>query len=177
MKFEEKKDLTIYIEGFEQFDKYVKKINQSYTQNYEIHHGYLINYSKYTELRERIKEEYENSFNHFNVKIPMNNNSKKDYTIEEIAFRDSNYLLNMILNGNKYILINENLYQLLCKEEYKNRASLEYEINYYKIRFNFDGQYPLIFLNSKNIYMKKKCQTFYHTKVIIIIFRMIYILV
>ena len=107
MKFEEKKDLKVYIKGFKEFDEYVNKINQNIARSCGVHHGYLINYSKYKELKERINEEYKNSLSQFQAKIPLNNNSKKDYTIDEIEFRDSNYLLNMILNGNKYILINE----------------------------------------------------------------------
>ena len=148
MEFEQKIDLTTLKKGFEEFDEYINKNNKNLSEKFIPHHGYLINLSKFEELKKRINEEYRNNYLSSN-KIPIDNNSKRDYTIDEIEFRDSNYLLNMILNGNKYIFINEKLWQLLCKKDKKDNQSIIYEINYFKIKFQFSGESPLFFSNSK----------------------------
>ena len=149
MEFEQKIDLTTLKKGFEEFDEYINKNNKNLSEKFIPHQGYLINLSKFEELKKRINEEYRNNYLS-SYKIPIDNNSKRDYTIDEIEFRDSNYLLNMILNGNKYIFINEKLWELLCKKDKKDYPSITYEINYLRIKFHFHGQSPLQFFNSNN---------------------------
>jgi hypothetical protein len=56
----------------------------------------------------------------------------------------------MIFNGNKYILINTKLWDLLCDENKKDIKSIEYKINYMNIKFSLDDKRELIFYNGKD---------------------------
>ena len=80
----------------------------------------------------------------------VDKNSNKIYTINDIKFRNSNYLLNMMLNGNKFIIINTDLWELLCENNKEKATPVMYKINYNFISFKLDDQRKLYFENKKN---------------------------
>ena len=124
MHYSNSSNLKKYVKAFIEFEKYIKDLNSNFKithdNKFEKHHGYLINLKKIEELKDKINyEQNKSKYIDFNFS-PSDGVWKKDYIIEEIEFRDSNYLLNMLFNGNQYILINTFLWKLLCKEGKEN---------------------------------------------------------
>ena len=159
MHYSNSSNLKKYVKAFIEFEKYIKDLNSTHDDKFEKHHGYLINLKKIEEIKHKINyEQNKSKYIDFNFS-PSDGVQKKDYTIEEIEFRDSNYLLNMLFNGNQYILINKDLWKLLCKEGKENTPPIIYEINYSKIKFKLsEDQTMLIFsnyLNNNNLIEKK----------------------
>ena len=150
MQIKNSSSLIKYIKGFYEFEKYLNNINSNLFEKFEPHDGYLINLSKIEEIKKSINYDNHKYEYHNYESIPINNDSVKYYTIEEIKFRNSEYLLNMLFNGNKYILINTKLWKLLCKKNEENITSIKYEINYMKIKFRLSDQKELIFANQNN---------------------------
>ena len=140
----------------------IKKININLGENFKQHNGYLINLKEFEEIK--IKINYEKN-KHIKLKhnfLALSKSEgvdKKYYTLDEIEFRNSDYLLNMLFNGNKYIFINKNLWKLLCKEGKENTEPIIYEINYSKIKFMLDDHKVVIFAN--NHYNQISSETFY----------------
>ena len=147
MKYEKHCSLIDYVNGFTEFEQYIKDINRNQS-NFHKHHGYLISLELFEELKKRINNDYIQYKKHLSESISFN--IKEKFTIGEIKFRNSNYLLNMIFNGNKFILINTKLWDLICKEDNKNIPSIEYEINYLNIKFSLEDKKELIFFNKKD---------------------------
>ena len=132
-------DLTKYSKAFSDFKEYLNNIyssNNSYGKEYE---GYLINLKDY----EKIKEIIDN--NKINI-----NDSETILKINQIEFKTSQYLINMILNGNQYIFINTDLWELLYDKNKKCESPIIYKVNSYGITFNLDYQ-ELSFRRNKNI--------------------------
>ena len=150
MKYENKTLLMKYVKGIYKFEEYIKDINTNLGTELEPHRGYLVNLERIDELKKKIN--YDNNKKYLdNYKDdPVDNEQNEKYAIDEIEFRDSNYLLNMILNGNKYILINRDLWKLISKDKEKNKACILYKINYNTIRFQLDDQKELIFSKFEN---------------------------
>ena len=148
---DEENKLIKYVKEIHDFEEYIngekKKITKEYHNEF---FGYLINLEEYKKLKTEIN--YENNLKLYKNYItrPMNTNPIKKYTLEEIKFRDSNYLLNMIFNGNKYILINKSFWKFICKEDMKKIPDIKFDINYYQIKFKLDDGKELIFKNERN---------------------------
>ena len=121
------------------FEKYLEDIysaKNSYGKEYE---GYLINLKDY----ERIKDIIDN--NKTNI-----NDSENYFKIKQIEFKTPQYLINMILNGNKYIFINADLWKLICDDDKKFDFSIMYKVNNKDINFSLDNKY-LYFSHNNNI--------------------------
>ena len=151
--------LIKYVKGFYQFEQYFNRINNNLGYDFEKHRGYLININDFERIKlainyEKIKDKYIN----YNLDEFDQN---KNYTLEEIEFRDSNYLLNMIFNGNIYIFINYDLWILLCNKGKEKVPPIIYEINYSKIKFKLNDQRELIFSKFNNSYNYIKIDYFY----------------
>ena len=143
--------LIKYVKEIHDFEEYIngekKKINKEYHNEF---FGYLINLEEYEKLKTEIKYEKNLKLHKNIISSPMNTSQIKKFTLEEIKFRDSNYLLNMIFNGNKYILINKSFWKFICKEDRKNIQDIKFDINYYQIKFKLDDGKELIFKNERN---------------------------
>jgi len=124
------------ISEFEQFlnNIYSKKntIGMEYT-------GYLINLKDYEKIKEIINSE----------KININN-SENTFKINQIEFKTPQYLINMVLNGNKYIIIKPELWELICDKDKKYDSSIIYKVNSKDITFSLDNK-ELSFKHNKNI--------------------------
>ena len=86
--------LKNYKNAFSDFEKYLEGIYSDKNSFGKEYKGYLINLKDY----ERIKENINNY--KFNI-----NDSENNSKINQIEFKKPQYLINMILNGNKYIFI------------------------------------------------------------------------
>ena len=142
--------LLEYIKGFNDFQEYLNKINSNLNQKFELFEGYLVNLEKIEEIKRVINyEQNKTKYKDF-LSNTLNIVKKKTYIIEEIEFRNSDYLLNMIFNGNKYIIIDKNLWILLCKENKENIQPIKFEINSSHIKFKLDDPKELIFSKENN---------------------------
>ena len=142
--------LIKYIKGIYDFESYINNNKNQYSTTFNESFGYLINYEDYEELK--IKINYQKNLKVYKPYFsnPINSNTTKYYTLEEIKFKDSKYLLNMLFNGNKYIIINENFWKLICPENKENIPPIKFKINYYQIQFKLDDNKELIFDNTKD---------------------------
>ena len=95
--------LKKYRDAISDFEKYLEDIYSSQNSFGKEHKGYLINLKDY----ERIKEIIDNN------KVNNINDSENNFKINQIEFKTLHYLINMILNGNKYIFINNSLWELM----------------------------------------------------------------
>ena len=112
--------------------KYVDKI-KTFESNLAIihkkdskHKGYIINLNDYNKLKEKI--EYEK-----NKKITISSkidikDDEKIMTIKDIEFRTAEYLTNMLLNGNKYIIIDGAFWKAIREKGKESSTVINYEI-------------------------------------------------
>ena len=118
--------------------------------------GYIINIKDLNKIKKEI--DYDNIKE--NISIESQNelefkNSEKIFKINDIEFRTSNYLINMIYNGNEYIMITEELWKSLCNEEEEEKKNpISYKIKSNKLYFHFEDGQELIF---NQIGIKKNC--------------------
>ena len=128
-----------YRNAISDFEEYLEDI---YSDNNCIgieYRGYLINLKDYERMKEIIDD------NNFNI-----NDSKNKFKINQIEFKKPQYLINMILNGNKYIFINTTLWELICDNDKKNETPIIYKVNSNDISFSLDN-IELSFSHNKNI--------------------------
>ena len=142
--------LMEYVKAFYEFELYINQINSNLKEDFKSHHGYLINFEKIEEIKRNINYDFNKNFISDYGPSPFDKNEIKDNTIKEIEFKDPEYLLNMLFNGNKYIFINTELWALLCEKDKENAAYISYEISYSYIKFKLDHSKELIFINQKN---------------------------
>ena len=133
------KILKNFRKALSDFEKYIKDI---YSKNISVeteNQGYLINLEDY----EKIKEIIDN----YEVNI---NDCGKIFQIKQIEFKTPQYLIYMILNENKYIFINNELWRLICDKELINESPITYKVNNNDITFNLD-KIELSFNHNENI--------------------------
>jgi len=152
MQFSKPSKLKQYVKAFIEFDDYINKIFAGLNDKFKSDNGYLIN----LEIIEEIKQKINYQTNKYYYKNLNTDPSQEiEFRIQDIQFKNSNYLLNMLFNGNKYIIINEKLWKLLCKEGKETTKPIIYEFNYRKIKFQLNDKKELIFDNQyKNIITK-----------------------
>ena len=138
-----------------EFKEEIQKFEDNYVKNnfinyndYEHHKGYLINLENYNDLKNKIETELKKSIN---VSLAINNLN----ILKSIEFKNSTYLLNMLFNGNEYIIINTALWNLFGVKE-NTDAKFYYSINNGIIIFSLDDNIKLKFTcwNHNNIIKK-----------------------
>ena len=128
-----KYNLAIY--NFE--EKYIKNNNASKDKIINLD-GYLINNDYYENFKSKIN--YNSNINNIiktyqysgDKKIEMNEQEKK-FKIKDIDFKTPKYFMNMLYNGNKYILINKELWDVICEPTLKNTTPFKYDIDFTSI--------------------------------------------
>ena len=130
--------LIKYKKAISNFEAYIKDIY--YKNPYGLEYkGYLINLKHYEKLK-KISGNYK--INKYDCGIT--------FKINQIEFKTSQYLVNMLLNGNKYIFINLELWELICDKDKKYESPITYKVNSIDITFNLDD-IELSFSHNKNI--------------------------
>ena len=124
----------------------------SFHKNDSKHKGYIINLNDYNNLKEKIqykknsKMNLVSKFDIFNIK-----ENEKIMIIKDIDFKTGQYLTNMLLNGNKYIIIDGTFWKVICDKGKENSTVINYEISGYtallKVKLN---DKTLEFFNQKN---------------------------
>ena len=99
--------------------------------------GYLINLNDYEDLKKTTKYDKKNATNYQNnVKLK---DEAKLYSIEQIKLKTSQYLLNMIFNGNRYILISSDLWTVIGKKGKEKEPSFLYKVENKNIILKIDN--------------------------------------
>ena len=131
------------------FDNYVKdlykfknKCNFSYSS--KNNKGYIINFNDLEDFKKKI-----NSYDTKNIN-----------RIEQIPFKTSTYLLNMIDNDNKYIIINEDLWKTICQKGKEKEAPINFDITYNHLILNLKDR-NLKFSNYKKNNIIEKNNYYY----------------
>ena len=121
-----------------EFENHIKDNYQNNNNNIE---GYLINLSSYKKFKNKILNY--NTDNDDNLKEL---NEIKNTKLKPIEFKTSKYLMNMLFNGNIYIIINKLIWNIFG-ELTNTEAKILYTIENNNIIFNLDD----------NIQLKFKC--------------------
>ena len=130
--------------AFSRFEnEYLKDIYHNYFSLGSSHKGYLIDLKEYERITQYIK-----NINSDNVKV---DDHKKSLKIKQIEFKTSHYLINMILNGNKYIFINTDLWKKISDKDNINDSPIMYKVNSNDITFKLIDDKILSFSHNKNI--------------------------
>ena len=138
--------LNKYKNHISEFENYLKDIYSNNNSSSSSHQGYLINLKDYETIIQSIK-----NINFDNMK---ENDFKQIFKINQIEFKTSRYLINMILNGNKYIFINTKLWKLLCDKDKNNKnndSPIMYKVNSNDITFSLLDNTALSFKHNNNI--------------------------
>jgi len=148
-----------------EFENYLND-NYSIVNIFSAHRGYLINLKDYEKIKEVINyKKYIEYIDYYKKNFKSIYNPTRIFKINQIEFKKPNYLINMILNKNKYIFINTNLWKLICDDNKKYEDYIIYKININDISFNLDNT-ELSFKKNNNIIdittLNCKCNCNYH---------------
>ena len=124
----------LYHRAFLKFESYIKNIYKNPDENRE-YKGYLINLEDFEYLKEKINNE-------LNIKHSV---------IKQIEFPSSKYLMNMLMNGSKYIIINDELYNVIYSKQKNEISPLTYIIARNSICIYFNKEEKLYFKHHNNI--------------------------
>ena len=117
--------LKYYQHSIIEFQKYVKENYKDYINKY--HRGYLIKLEDYEGLKTKLLTKNG---------IDIISNPK---CLKEIKFRSTKYFINMLLNGNDYILINSNVWEIFgISKNNKCVKPIMYSIDFHDIKFKLD---------------------------------------
>jgi hypothetical protein len=116
--------LKIYVSNIKRFESNIKIYNNKNIK----HQGYLINVNDYKDLKTKIK--YENNKSIGIPNILEIDDKNKILFIKDLGFKTNQYLINMILNGHKYIIVDNNIWKTFCeKGKEKLEPYIDYEID------------------------------------------------
>ena len=133
------------IKDFEDRKKSYNKPNKPYK-------GHLINYAEFEELKTKVKYNVHTSA----VKTPINIDDKeKIMTIKDVDIKSQNYLNNLILNGNKYILIDDIFWKIVNEKKNDSGKVFDYKIDSSFLIISFDNKKELKFQINKNNILDK----------------------
>ena len=106
---------------------YVYRINsiESTNKNDKKHNGYLINYTDYKELKNKIDYE-KNKGKKAPYKFDITD-KEKIMKIKDLEFKTKEYLINMLFNDNKYIIVSPELWKIICEQKLEKEKPIEYQ--------------------------------------------------
>ena len=137
--------LKKYRQALYNFEKYIEVIYSKNNLNQE-HRGFLIKYKDFEEFKNTI--EY-NNYKNYDLNIKKENihfyNSEKVFKIKQIEFKISKFFLNMLYNDNKYIIINYELWLVICEIGRENDSPIIYNIDSKYIKLVFEDGKQLNF--------------------------------
>ena len=134
---EDKKLLINYKSLIENFENiYVKSTFDNY-EKYNQLTGYIITLESYEDLKNAINSQIYGNFSSSKI---LENQTK----LKALEIKTSQYLISMLLNDNKYIIINDKLWNLLGEKE-KNNSPISYYIDDDYIIFKLDDNIQLKF--------------------------------
>ena len=140
-----------YEDIIEKFNKFDDKNSESFKKR----NGYLIESKEYEKLKnnlnckdikekDRKKGKYKKYF--------KKNNFKKIKKIKPFEIKSVQYFINMLLNNNEYIIITDDLFDIICEIKYKYQSNVTYSINKSQIILYFEDDKKL---ETSNLYKNK----------------------
>ena len=137
--------LKKYAHAFKTLEENIK----SYNKKDNKFKGYLINLNDYNELKKNIDyEKYKNSF----LKNWDISDNEKKFTIKELELKTHQNLINMLLNRNKYIIVDPSFHKVICEKGNTYKVSAEYSItdNTNYLNLVLEDKISIKFKNNKN---------------------------
>ena len=136
--------LKKYVYHIKTFESNIKSFNKNAHKN----KGFLINVEDYEELKKKIK--YKDNKNLSNPRSLAIDDKDKIMTIKDLEFKTNQYLINMLLNGNKYILVDGTFWKIICDKGKENSPTTDYEMSTYSdfLNLKLKDQKPLKFDNT-----------------------------
>ena len=138
-------------------EDYLEGINKNFDNKEKL--GYLVNSKDLDELKENIEYSSYKSYGRDKKSLFVKNfdlsKLNKIKKINQIEFKTSQYLINMISNDNKYIMINEKLWKTICDKEKENDTPIKYSLNSDNLSLKFDKEETLFFNNNKKNIISK----------------------
>ena len=141
------KAIFSYEDDIEEFNKDDdKNIDSNKKRN-----GYLIEWKVFEELK--------NNLNHKKLKKKDiikkdecrkyfdKNKFNKIKKIKPFEIKSYQYFINILLNKNEYIIITDNLFDIICEKQFKYQSNVIYSINKSKIIIYFEDDQKLIISN------------------------------
>ena len=132
-------DVSSYIQAFNDFKSYVKKINSEYSTKKQ-HYGYLINLNNYYAFKENLKT---NNINSSFVKYYDKGKIK-------LSPEDTTDLMVKLNSGYKFIIINDSLHKKICRLKDQNTHQIEYIISPEQIILYAENGQEFHFKNNKD---------------------------
>jgi len=123
--------LKYYLSEIGKFEnEYIKDNFENYISYKSPHRGYLINLQSYVDLKNNIK-------NYLKEGAYTSTINQISFKFKNIEIKTSTYLINMLFNENKYIIVNKSLWKLFGEKENIN-AQFTYTVNGNFINFCLD---------------------------------------
>ena len=110
--------LKKYASAIKSFEDSIKRIKKGVK-----HIGHLINLKDFEDLKNKV--DYTKNKNSIFGNVTIKDNEKK-FEYNDIEIKSSRYLTNMLLNDNKYIIIDIPLYEIICGKGKRRSETLEY---------------------------------------------------
>ena len=95
--------------------------------------GYLINLNDYNNFKKQVNYEGNKKSQ---IKSYVIKENEKQIFIKDLEFKTNKYLINMLLNGNKYIIIDTAFYKIICEKGKSNSSSMDYYFTNYTSEMN-----------------------------------------
>ena len=131
-------------------EKYLKEIENK-TKDNKPHKGYLIYLKDLEDLKKKTNyNNYKLIYGKIKENIQLDKKNKKD-GIEQIEFKTSSFIINMIYNNNKLILISKELWKIICKKGKEDEEPILYYIKSNKISFETEDKIKICFKQKDNI--------------------------
>ena len=138
-----------YKDGFQKFKSYIENIHNQTIEN-QIYEGYLVYYKDYLELEKNVgnfykEKQQKNKYNPYQFEF-IESKKLKTESIESV--------LNQISNDQKFIIINDDIYKLIC-ERFHPQEKIEYIINKECLFLNRGNGNGIQFKNTKDNIIEK----------------------
>ena len=111
--------LKKYSHAIKTFEENIKNYNKKDNK----FKGYLINLNDYNNFKKQVNYETnkKSTVKSFDIK-----ENEKQIFIKDLEFKTNKYLINMLLNGNKYIIVDTAFYKTICEKGKSNSPSMDY---------------------------------------------------
>ena len=94
--------------------KTLEKTNHDHSQKDGRYKGYLINLNDYKNFKKKIQyDKYKNSFVQPGFEIK---DKDKLFTLNALEIKSKQHLINLLINGNKYIIVDNTFYKYICEK-------------------------------------------------------------
>ena len=128
-----------------QYEKYLNDIYHYLNNNNITHRGYLIDLKEFEKLKKELNYQLYNKniyeyVDDISLKLGILRSENKTYNlnrIEKIEIFSSDEFLKMLDNKNEYIIINTDLWRVLCKKGKEKDNYIEYYLNKSELFFIF----------------------------------------